>query len=68
MLLVGTRDQRHHQQQTAPPPREHTDMARGTRIKIAALATTFVAALGIMAVSPATQAQAGNVGPRVGCC
>ena len=43
-------------------------MARGTRIKIAALATTFVAALGIMAVSPATQAQAGNVGPRVGCC
>jgi hypothetical protein len=45
-------------------------MARQTkmRIKVAALATTVVAALGIIAASPATTAHAGNVGPRVGCC
>ena len=45
-------------------------MARHTRIKLAALATTFVAALGIVAVSPATSADASNlVGTgRVGCC
>jgi hypothetical protein len=43
-------------------------MTRQTRIKVAALATTVVAALGILAVSPATTAQASNVGPRVGCC
>jgi hypothetical protein len=49
-------------------------MARHTRIKLAALATTFVAALGIVAVSPATGADAGgshllrgDTG-RVGCC
>jgi hypothetical protein len=35
-------------------------MARHTRIKLAAIATTFVAALGIVAVSPATGADAGR--------
>ena len=35
-------------------------MARHTRIKLAALATTFVAALGIVAISPATGADAGT--------
>jgi hypothetical protein len=49
-------------------------MTRQTRIKVAALATSFVAALGIIAISPATASQAGvvrhtsNVGPRIGCC
>jgi len=48
-------------------------MARQTKIKVAALATSFVAALGIMAISPATASDAGVartsfVGPRVGCC
>ena len=48
-------------------------MARHTRIKLAAVATTFVAALGIAAVSPATASDAGHardlVGTgRVGCC
>jgi hypothetical protein len=47
-------------------------MARQTRIKVAALATTFVAALGIIALSPATASDAGGsqrfVGPKVGCC
>jgi hypothetical protein len=33
-------------------------MARQTRIKFAALATTVVAALGVVAVSPATSAMA----------
>lgn len=35
-------------------------MARHTKMKIAALATTFVAALGIVAVSPATASNAGG--------
>lgn len=35
-------------------------MARHTRIKLAAVATTFVAALGIVAVSPGSAAQAGG--------
>lgn len=35
-------------------------MARHTKIKLAALATTFVAALGIVAVAPATSADAGH--------
>ena len=35
-------------------------MARHTRIKLAALATTFVAAIGIMAVSPASADHAGG--------
>jgi|tagenome__1003787_1003787.scaffolds.fasta_scaffold20610617_2 hypothetical protein len=49
-------------------------MARQTRIRVAALATTFVAALGIIAISPATASHAGGrthlsyVGPKVGCC
>jgi hypothetical protein len=47
-------------------------MARHTRIKLAAIATTFVAALGIVAVSPATGADAGsslrNGGGRSLCC
>ena len=48
-------------------------MARHTRIKLAAVATTFVAALGIVAVSPATGADAGHSYDRSGtgrslCC
>jgi hypothetical protein len=35
-------------------------MARHTRIKLAAVATTLVAALGIVAVGPATGADAGH--------
>lgn len=35
-------------------------MARQTRIKLAAVATTLVAALGIIAVSPATASHAGG--------
>jgi hypothetical protein len=34
------------------------------KIKLAALATTFVAAIGIMAVSPATGADAGGTHAR----
>ena len=65
MLLLGARDQQHH-------TGRHTDMARHTRIKIAALATSFVAAIGIMAISPATGADAGRGGTtqlrNVDCC
>jgi hypothetical protein len=48
-------------------------MARHTKIKLAALATSFVAAIGIMAVAPATSADAGHARitqSRVadGCC
>jgi hypothetical protein len=50
-------------------------MARHTKIKLAALATSFVAAIGIVAVSPATNADAakghGTVQMRGidgGCC
>jgi hypothetical protein len=35
-------------------------MARHTKLKLAALATSFVAALGIVAVSPATASHAGG--------
>jgi hypothetical protein len=35
-------------------------MARHTRIKLAALATSFVAAIGIVAIAPATSADAGR--------
>ena len=35
-------------------------MARHTKIKLAALATSFVAAIGIVAVAPATSADAGH--------
>jgi hypothetical protein len=35
-------------------------MARHTRIRVAALATSLVAALGILAMSPATSADAGK--------
>jgi len=38
----------------------NTDMARHTKIKIAALATSFVAALGIVATAPMTAADAGH--------
>ena len=41
-------------------------MARHTRIKLAALATTFVAALGVVAVSPATATDAGSARNAVG--
>ncbi len=47
-------------------------MARHTKIKIAALATSFVAALGIVATAPMTVADAGHAktSSRVadGCC
>ena len=48
-------------------------MARHTKMKLAALATSFVAALGILAVSPATAAHAGggkiaSVGSHEYCC
>jgi|tagenome__1003787_1003787.scaffolds.fasta_scaffold13914935_1 hypothetical protein len=39
-------------------------MARHTKTKFAALAFTFVAALGIVAVSPATGADAGKAPAR----
>lgn len=49
-----------------------TDMARHTKIKLAALATSFVAALGIVATAPMTVADAGHAktSSRVadGCC
>jgi hypothetical protein len=35
-------------------------MARHTKIKLAALATSFVAAIGIVAIAPATSADAGH--------
>jgi hypothetical protein len=35
-------------------------MGRNAKIKLAALATTFVATLGIVAASPATSSDAGN--------
>jgi len=35
-------------------------MARHSRIKVAALAASFVAALGIVAIAPATSADAGK--------
>jgi hypothetical protein len=53
---------------------EHTDMARHTKMKLAALATSFVAALGIVAIAPATSANAGgthtvtNARSVDGCC
>ena len=58
---------------SSAPHRENTDMARHTKIKLAALATTFVAAIGIVAVAPATSADAGHARiahARVadGCC
>jgi hypothetical protein len=50
-------------------------MGRNTKIKIAALATTVVATLGVVAASPATSASAGNGGQTTsqfrgidGCC
>jgi len=51
-------------------------MARQSRIKFAALATAFVAALGIVAVSPAVGSEAGQThsnrlvgsGGRAFCC
>jgi hypothetical protein len=45
-------------------------MARQTRVKIAALVTTFVAALGIVAVSPATSSHAATptIRDRQWCC
>ena len=52
MLLPELGDRHHH--------REITDMARHTKTKFAALAVSFVAALGIVAVSPATGSDAGG--------
>ena len=49
-------------------------MARQSRMKLAALATTLVAALGIVAIAPATASDAGgtrdslNGGGRALCC
>ena len=45
---------------SSAPHRENIDMARHTKIKLAALATSFVAAIGIVAVAPATSADAGH--------
>lgn len=51
-----------------------TDMARHTKIKLAALAASFVATLGIVAVGPATSADAGHAPAQhslrgiEGCC
>ena len=49
-----------------------TDMARHTKIKIAALATSFVAALGIVAAGPVTSADAGKAPTQnvksIDCC
>jgi hypothetical protein len=52
MLLPELGDRHHH--------REITDMARHTKTKFAALVISFVAALGVVAVSPATGADAGH--------
>jgi len=38
-------------------------MGRNTRIKLAALATTIVATVGLVAASPATSSDAGKVTP-----
>lgn len=47
-------------------------MARHSKIKVAALAASFVAALGIVAIGPATSADAGKSPARVSgydrCC
>jgi hypothetical protein len=50
-------------------------MGRNTKMKLAALATTLVATVGIVAASPATSASAGNGGQTTsqfrgieGCC
>jgi hypothetical protein len=52
MLLPELGDRHHH--------REITDMARHTNTKFAALAFSMVVALGIIAVSPAIGADAGQ--------
>jgi hypothetical protein len=43
-------------------------MARHTRIKLAALATTLVAALGILAVPAAAGQVTVGAHDRIGCC
>jgi hypothetical protein len=53
-MLLPELDNWHHH-------REKIDMARHTKMKIAALATTLVAALGMAAISPATASHAGKV-------
>ena len=64
MLLPELGDRHHH--------REITDMARHTKTKFAALAFSFVAALGIVAVGPATGADAGKTPAKMSsydhCC
>jgi hypothetical protein len=51
----------------------NAEMARHTRIKLAALATSFVAAIGVMSIAPATASHAGGSvsnlrDGRFGCC
>jgi hypothetical protein len=53
-MLLPELDNRHHH-------REKIDMARHTKMKIAALATTLVATLGMAAISPATASHSGKV-------
>jgi hypothetical protein len=53
-MLLPELDNRHHH-------REKIDMARHTKMKIAALATTLIATLGMAAISPATASHAGKV-------
>jgi hypothetical protein len=53
------------------PHREITDMARHTKTKIAALAFSFVAALGVVAAGPITTADAGHatkISAKETCC
>jgi hypothetical protein len=51
MLLPELGDRHHHRE---------IDMARQTKLKIAALATTLVATIGIAAAAPATADNAGK--------
>jgi hypothetical protein len=50
--------------------REITDMTRNTKMKLAAMATTIVAALGVVAIAPASGADAGKTTVRIHdiCC
>jgi hypothetical protein len=61
-----------HYHTTSTTQGETKKMARQTRIKLAALATSLVAAVGIIAVSPATADNAGGVHhslrDRMPCC
>jgi len=57
ILLAELDDTRHH---TGITQGERTHMARHTKMKIAALATTLVATMGLVAASPAMSSDAGK--------